>query len=106
MVKNITFSAGYITVTFDSGPPVQYPIADMLRSADIPTGLTYSQVAAISTLANLVVVLIRTLIDRDILDDKFLEDGDYDLDDVADTISNLGGKYGEPDLSVNDETVT
>jgi hypothetical protein len=34
-VTNWEAPAGFITVTFDSGPPVQFPIADMLRAAEI-----------------------------------------------------------------------
>jgi len=102
-VQSIAFSAGYITVTHDSGPPVEYAIADVLRALDIPTGLTYSQVGAITTLANLVVVLIRTLIDRKVLDESFGEsDGDLslDLDHLIHAIEEMGGAYHEPDLTV------
>jgi len=70
----------------------------MLRAADIPTGLTYTQVEAITTLANLLVVLIRTLIDRQVLNESFLEDGDYELDDIVASIENMGGDYVEPDI--------
>lgn len=97
-VTNITFESGYIVVTKDSGSPKRYNIADMLRAADIPA-LTYSQVDQITTLANLVVVLVRTLIDRQILDESFLEDGGYNLDDIVETIEGMGGDYGDPDLT-------
>ena len=97
-VKSLAFSSGYITVTNDDGPPVRYPIAGVLRALDIPTGLTYSQVAAISTLANLVAVLIRTLIDRQVLGASFLENDDYDLEAIISSIENMGGDYGEPDI--------
>ncbi len=100
-IDNIAFSAGYITITKDGGAtPTRYPIADVLRALDIPTGLNHTQVGAITTLANLVVVLIRTLIERQVLDEKFLEDGDYDLNDIIETIENMGGDYGEPDITV------
>ena len=97
-VANLEFEAGYIVVTDDNGHKTRYPIADVLRAADIPA-LTYSQVAQISTLANLVAVLVRTLIDNGTLGETFLEDGDYNLDDIVETIGNMGGDYGEPDLS-------
>lgn len=97
-IKAIRLESGYIVIQTDSGPPTRYPIADVLRAADIPA-LTYSQVATISTLANLVAVLVRTLIDRQILDESFLEDGGYNLDDIVETIEGMGGSYGEPDLT-------
>ena len=33
-------------------------------------------------------------------DEDFLEDGDYNLDDMIEAIGNLGGDYDEPDLTV------
>ena len=90
---------GFIIVEID-GQRTQYPIADILRAADIPIGLTCVQVRAITTLANLLVVLIRTLIDRQILNESFLEDGDYDLAAIVQSIEDMGGDYGEPDISV------
>lgn len=90
---------GYIVVDID-GKKTQYAIADILRAADIPS-LTYAQVGAIKTLANLTAVLIRTLIDRDVLNESFLEDGEYDLAAIVQTIEDMGGDYIEPDLTVS-----
>lgn len=98
VVTNIEFEAGAIVVHRDAGPPTRYPIADVLRALDIPTGLTYSQVAAITTLANLIVILIRTLIDREVLDESFLEKDDFDLDAIIATVEAMGGSYDEPAL--------
>jgi len=100
--KALTFEAGYITVTEPNGSRTRYPIADMLRAADIPTGLTYSQVQAVTALANLVAVLIRTLISRNVLDESFLEDGDYTLESLTEAIEQMGGDYGDPDISVEE----
>ena len=99
-VQGVEFSAGYITLTFEGGTKTQYPIANVLRALDIPAGLTYTQVVGIKTLANLVVVLIRTLIDRQVLNESFMEDDDYDLDAIIQSIEGMGGDYGEPDISV------
>jgi len=101
-ITEIAFEAGYIVVTSrPGGTPKRWAIADILRAADIPVGLTHTQVASISTLANLIVVLIRTLIDREVLDESFLENDDYDLDALIETIAAMGGSYGEPDLTVS-----
>ena len=100
-LQDIAFSSGYITITREGGNQTKYPIADVLRALDIPTGLTYAQVGAITTLANLVVVLIRTLIGRQVLDESFLEDGEYDLTAIVQSIEDMGGDYGEPDISVS-----
>ncbi len=96
----VSTEPGYLIIEID-GKKTQYPISAVLRAADIPTGLTYSQVGAITTLANLVAILIRTLIDRDILNESFLEDGDIDLEGIVESIEDMGGDYGEPDISVS-----
>lgn len=91
---------GFLIFTDDGGRSTSYAISEILRALDIPA-LTYAQVGAIKTLANLVVVLIRTLIARDVLDEQFLEDGEYDLAAIVQTIEDMGGDYGEPDLTVS-----
>ena len=83
------FEAGYIVTTDERGNRTRHAIADILRAADIPA-LTYSQVAAIKVLANLIVVLIRTLIDREVLNESFLEDDDFDLVAIIAVIENIG----------------
>ena len=100
-IENILFEPGYMTLVQGSGPPVRHSVSSILRALDIPTGLTYEQVGAITTLANLIVVLIRTLIDRQVLDESFMEDGDYDLDAIIQSIEQMGGAYHEPDISVS-----
>ncbi len=99
-VTGLSFSPGYITLLFDNGTRTQYPVADILRALDIPTGLTYQQVSAITTLANLVVVLVRTLVAKEVIDENFLEEGEFDLGDIIESIEDMGGDYGEPDISV------
>ena len=89
---------GSILTTDSSGNKSKWPIADMLRAADIPIGLTHTQVASISALANLVVILIRTLIDRQVLNESFLEDDDMDLDHIIAAIEAMGGSYHDPGL--------
>jgi len=99
-IVGITPTPGYLTLTDTAGSRRRYAIADLLRAADIPTGLTYLQVSAITTLANLVAVLIRTLIAKEVLDESFMENDDYDLEAIVETIENMGGAYHEPDLNI------
>jgi len=99
-IENIEFESGYITVTYQTGGiPKRWSIADVLRAADIPA-LTYSQVAAITTLANLIVVLVRVLTDREILDEQFVDSLglDYTLEQLTQVITAMGGDYTVPDL--------
>jgi len=100
-VAGLEFTPGYITLTDTGGRRSKYAVASILRALDIPTGLTYTQVGAITSLANLIVVLIRTLIDRDVLNESFLENDDYSLDAIIQSIEEMGGAYHEPDISVS-----
>ncbi len=75
----------------DSGPPTKYPIAAVLRALDIPSGITPDKIKAITTLANLFVIVIRTLIDKGILGESFLERDEMDLDHIQYVISQMGG---------------
>lgn len=96
----IEFDAGYIYVTEPSGARTQTAVAGILRALDIPTGLTYSQVQGLTALANGLAVLVRTLIHKEILNEDFLEEGEYNLLHITEFIEELGGDYGDPDLSV------
>jgi len=101
VIKGIDVSErGYITIATSSGPPTKYPVADLLRAADIPVGLTHTQVAGVTYLANLVVVLIRTLIARDLLDEDFADNlgMDWDLEHIVHALESLGGAYHEPNF--------
>ena len=96
MVENATtidLTAGYITLTDSHGRATRHPIANVLRAADIPTGLTYSQVTAISTF------LIRTLIYRGYLDQNFMDDNQYNLDAIIEVLENMGADYDQPDIT-------
>ena len=97
-IAGLEFTPGYIVTTDSSGNKTSHDIKSMLRALDIPTGLTYSQVGAITTLANLVVVLVKALIAKQVLDESIGEE--YDLEAIISTIEDMGGDYGEPDLNV------
>jgi hypothetical protein len=91
---------GFITVNRASGPPIKLPLADFIRVADVPAGLTHQQVDGVRLLANLNVVLIRTLIEKDILDESFADSlgMNWDLDHIIYALEQLGGSYHEPDF--------
>lgn len=99
-VRVITTEPGFITIDTGSGPPRRIAIAGLLRQPDIPVGLTHEQVAGVSLLANLVVVLIRTLINKEVLDETFTDElgMDWDLDHLIYAIEQLGGAYHEPNF--------
>ena len=98
-IENITFESGYMVLSRTGGRDTRYPIASVLRALDIPTGLTYTQITAITTLANLLVTLIRTLISKGAIADSFLEEGEIDLGAIIEVIEEMGGDYELPDLS-------
>ena len=98
-VEKQEYTPGYITNTDAHGRKTRHPISVTLRSEDIPAGLDYTQVAAITTLANLFIVLVRTLRAKGIVDEEFLENGEYGLNLIVDVIENMGGSYTEPDIA-------
>jgi len=64
-------------------------------------GITHTQVAGVKYLANLMVVLIRILQDRGIIDEDFsYSDGaiTFNLDDIAYILAELGGSYTDPEF--------
>ena len=97
-IRSFSLEAGYFVIDEGSGPPKRIPVKDVLRAADIPA-ITYSQVSSIKALANMFVILLRTLIDNGTLSESFLEDGDMDLDTMTEAIDNMCGDYGDPDLT-------
>ena len=94
-------SPGYLILEED-GRRSQLAISEILRAADIPTGLTYSQVQGLTTLANMCALVIRALIDSDAIDESIFENSGYTLESITEAIEQLGGDYGEPDLSVEE----
>ena len=87
--REIEFEAGYIVVTDDGGRRTRHTIANMVRPVDVPD-VPIASLTLLTKTADLLTILIKTLIERDILDENF-EDG-YDLQHVVDTL--------EDDLSV------
>ncbi len=98
-VKGIALEPGFLIIAGNSGPPTRLPIAEVLRAADIPA-LTQTQVVAIKALANLTVVLVRTLIERNVLDESFADSFGmtWDLGHIIQAIELLGGDYSDPDF--------
>lgn len=105
-LDGVKLEPGFITVSGNSGPPVKYSLSDLLRAADIPVGLTHAQVAGIGLLANVIVVLIRTLIAKDVLDEAFIDSlgMEWDLDHLIYVLEQLGGSFTDPDFTNVDES--
>lgn len=83
-VKNIAFSEGYITVTFDSGQPAAYAIADVLRALDIPEDLLIGSLPLLTKLAQVVMVLVQTLVDNGTIGEQLF--ANFDLDYIRETL--------------------
>ena len=99
LVAKVELIPGFLRITNDSGLKHQIAVADVLRAADIPA-LTYTQVAAITNLADLVAILVRTLIERGILDESFSDSLglDMDLEHIIKALEDMGGSYHEPSV--------
>lgn len=103
-LQNWSVTAGYVILTYDNNVTKSIPISDVLRAADIPA-LTSSNVASLKALANLIVILIRTLISRQIIDEDFADDAGlaWELDDLIEAIEDIGGSFHEPTLEDADD---
>ena len=100
MGTRLSAAAGYL-IWEEDGKRTQIAIENILRAADIPM-LTYEQVSSITTLANMFVVLIRTLQAKDIIDEDFMEKGEFDIYAIIQSLENMGGSYTDPDLNVTE----
>lgn len=101
MLKDIDFSEpGYIVKVDNYNRRVKQNIADMLRVADIPIGLTHTQVDGLRLQSNLLAIIIRTLVAREVLDEQFTDElgMDWDLEHIIYALEQMGGSYEEPDL--------
>lgn len=87
-VGSVDLEAGYITIDKGSGPPTRYPIANVMRSADVPD-VPIASLTLLTKLAEVLVVIVKTLEERGILDEDFKDD--YDLQYIVDTLeTDLG----------------
>ena len=57
-IAGLAFEPGSIITIDTAGNRSSHDIASVLRALDIPTGLTYTQVQAVTALANMLAVLI------------------------------------------------
>ncbi len=98
-IENVIFESGFIVLVRENNRRTRYAVADVLRALDIPTGLTPEQVLDITTLANHFVVFLRTLIANGTLGEDYLEEGEYHLSLLQQSLKDMGADYGEPNLT-------
>lgn len=84
-VKDIQFEAGNLIVQYDSGPPRRYPVGSFVNAASVPD-LNISSLTLLTKLAQVMIVLVRTLQEAGILDEEFIEGFDYQY--VRETLVN------------------
>ena len=84
-VTNVQLVPGFIQLTFENGAKYQIKITDVLRAADIPD-LNIDSLTLLTNLAQVVAVIVKTLVDNATLDET-LVDG-YDLGYVVETLED------------------
>ena len=82
-IVKIEYEPGYIITTDDGGRRTRHPIAPILRAADIPD-LTISSLTLLTSLAQVMIVLLRTLQEKEVISDEFT--GDFDLEYMLGTL--------------------
>ena len=84
------FEPGYIVTTDDGGRRTRHAIAPVIRAADIPD-LTISSLSLLTTLAQVVMVLVQELQEREVLGENFASG--FDLQYAYETlIDDLGAE--------------
>jgi len=82
-IKNVRLVAGKLLVTPDEGGAREYDLVNYLRAADVPD-LTINSLTLLTTLAQVMIILIRTLQDKEILGEEFA--GDFDMEYMLETL--------------------
>jgi hypothetical protein len=82
-VKSISFEPGFIVVHTEDGPPRKYSAARFLQAADIPD-LTINSLTLLTQLAQVVLVLVQDMMNRNLLDEDLF--AGYDLQYVFETL--------------------
>jgi len=86
VIKNISFEPGFIVVTSDQeGAPRKYSAKRFLQAADIPD-LTINSLTLLITLANLVEVVVKTLIQEGVINDGLVLG--YDIAYLLETLKD------------------
>ena len=86
MIKNISFEPGFIVIETDQGGKgKKYSARDFLQAADIPD-LTINSLTLLTALANLVEVLVKTLIQDGVISDELVLG--YDIAYLLETLKD------------------
>jgi len=86
VIKQVRFIAGQLEVTDELDHKKVYDIANYLRAADIPDDLLIGSLTLLTTLGNVVEVIVKTLIEQGILDENLVSG--YDIQYVLDTLKD------------------
>lgn len=84
-VQDITFEAGSLVVTKE-GRETRHDIASVLRAADIPADLNITSLSLLTKLANLFEILLKDLLNREVISEEFY--AEYDLDHFLEILTN------------------
>lgn len=84
------FEPGFITVTDDGARKTRHEIAPVIRPVDVPD-LTISSLSLLTELANILIVIVKTLIDKDILDESY--EDDWDLAALVERLESLKAEF-------------
>lgn len=87
MIKDVKFVAGKLRVTTDIETK-EYDIVNYLRAADIPANLTIRSLTLLTTLAQVVMVLVKDLVDKGVIGEELVSGFDlqYMLETLVDTL--------------------
>jgi len=89
---------GYIILQRASGPPVKYPLASLITTGDMPDDMTPEQtidmMPVLNSLAQLIVILWKTLMEADILGEEYADNWDIQYVEKV-LIDDFEAEWGE-----------
>jgi hypothetical protein len=91
-VQDIQFGSGYVTIVYDNGDTKQVRAIEFLGGSyvasqgDTVPDLTIRSLTLLTTLSNVIEVIIKTLVDQGLLDESLI--AGYDMSYVLDTLKD------------------
>lgn len=89
-IKTIAFEPGFIVITEEGGCRTRHPVTTILRALDIPA-LVISRLPPVTALANILIIVLRALLETDVISQGLSDE--YDLDFLIAALSTLEAEW-------------
>lgn len=97
-IRVLELEPGFITIGRAAGPPVRYPLTDLITTGDMPPDMTPTQtidmMPVLTSLAQVVVILWKTLMEAGILGEEYADNWDIQYIEQV-LINEFEAEWGE-----------